>query len=79
LERYRKRPLRLILEVGPLALLGILVGLIDLEGACRILSKRVGAGIKAVVLPIAEAAIDVDKIEDRRLVEEILRQREQMN
>ena len=76
LEQFRKRPLRLILEVGPLALVGILLGLVDLEGACRILSRRAGATIKPVVLQIPEAAIDVDKPEDWHLVEEILKGRE---
>ena len=76
LEQFRKRPLRLILEVGPLALIGILLGLVDLEGACRILSRRTGAAIRPVMLQIPEAAIDVDKPEDWRLVEEILKRRE---
>ncbi len=79
LERFRKRPLRLIWEVGPLALIGIVSGLMDLDGACRLLSARVGARIASVELQFAEAAIDVDTPEDWRLVEEIFAKREGNN
>ena len=35
-------------------------------------SRVIGAKVAAVSLPIAEAAVDVDKIEDLELVREIL-------
>jgi GTP:adenosylcobinamide-phosphate guanylyltransferase len=75
LERHRKRPWRLIAEVGPLALLRFLLGRLSLDDALRHLSTRVGATIRAVELPFPEAAIDVDKPGDLALAETILRQR----
>jgi GTP:adenosylcobinamide-phosphate guanylyltransferase len=75
LEQHRKRPWRLIAEVGPLALLRFLLGRLDLEGAMRHLSVRVSAKVRAVELPFAEAAIDVDKPADLELAEEILARR----
>jgi len=75
LERHRKRPWRLVAEVGPLALLRFLLGRLSLDDALRHLSKRVGATIRAVELPFPEAAIDVDKPADLDLAESILRQR----
>jgi GTP:adenosylcobinamide-phosphate guanylyltransferase len=75
LEQHRKRPWRLIAEVGPMALLRFLLGRLDLEGAMRELSARAGAKVRAVELPFAEAAIDVDKPADLELAEAILARR----
>jgi hypothetical protein len=75
LERHRKQPWRLIAEVGPLALLRFLLGRLDLDGAMRHLSARVGAKVRAVEMPFAEAAIDVDKPADLELAEKILARR----
>ena len=75
LERHRKQPWRLIAEVGPIALLRFLLGRLDLEGAMRHLSARVGAKVRAVEMPFAEAAIDVDKPADLELAERILARR----
>ncbi|MGH6921426.1 MAG: MobA-like NTP transferase domain containing protein, partial [Geminicoccaceae bacterium] len=72
LEQHRKRPWRLIAEVGPLALLRFLLGRLSLDGAMRHLSAKVGATVRAVELPFAEAAIDVDKPADLELAERIL-------
>jgi GTP:adenosylcobinamide-phosphate guanylyltransferase len=75
LEQHRKRPWRLIAEVGLLALLRFLLGRLSLAGAMRHLSAKVGATVRAVELPYPEAAIDVDKPADMELVEKILAQR----
>ena len=77
LELHRKRPWRLIAEVGPMALLRFALGQLSLEGAMRQLSARTGASVRAVELPFPEAAIDVDKPADLELAEQILRQRGQ--
>jgi CTP:molybdopterin cytidylyltransferase MocA len=75
LEVYRKRPLRLIWEVGPLALLKVLLGLMNAEQAFAHLSQKAGATIRHVELPVAEAAVDVDKPADLELVERIFASR----
>ncbi len=72
LELHRKRPWRMIAEVGPIALLRFALGRLSLDGAMRHLSARVGATIRAVELPFPEAAIDVDKPADLALVEQIM-------
>lgn len=75
LERFRKRPLRLIWEIGPLTLLRVAFGWLDLNGAFELISRLTNARIRPVFVTEADAAIDVDKPEDRDLVEEILRRR----
>ena len=75
LERHRKKPLRLIRAIGLVPLLRFLVKRPDLAGGMRILSDVVGVRIGAVVLPVAEAAMDVDKPEDLAIAEEILQRR----
>lgn len=76
LERERKRPWRLALTLGPDLLLAYLLRLATLEGAMARVSARLGIEVRAVDIPIAEAAIDVDKPEDLELVERILAGRE---
>jgi GTP:adenosylcobinamide-phosphate guanylyltransferase len=75
LEQHRKRPWRLIAEVGPLALLRFLLGRLSLDGAMRHLSAKAGATVRAVELPFPEAAIDVDKPADLELAARILARR----
>ena len=75
MEAYRKRPLRLIWEIGPLALLKVLLGRMSAEGAFAYLSQKTGAVIRHVELPIADAAVDVDKPADLELVERIFASR----
>jgi GTP:adenosylcobinamide-phosphate guanylyltransferase len=77
MERHRKRPWRLIAAIGPLTLLRFLVGALSLESAMRRLSRIVGATVRVVEMPFAEAAIDVDKPADLTLAERILAQRGQ--
>jgi GTP:adenosylcobinamide-phosphate guanylyltransferase len=71
-ERHRKRPWRLVAAIGPLVLLRFLLGTLTLEAAFRRLSTIVGASVRAVEMPFAEAAIDVDKPADLSLAERIL-------
>jgi len=75
METHRKRPLRLIWEIGPLALIKVLLGLMDAEQAFAYLSRKTGAIIRPVEIPFAEAAIDVDKPADLELVERIFASR----
>jgi len=75
MEAHRKRPLRLIWQVGPWALIKVLVGAMNAEQAFAYLSQKAGATIRPVELPIAEAAVDVDKPADLELVERIFASR----
>jgi GTP:adenosylcobinamide-phosphate guanylyltransferase len=72
MERHRKRPWRLIAAIGPLTLIRFLLGWLSLDAALARLSAIVGAKVAAVVMPFAEAAIDVDKPADLILAEQIL-------
>jgi CTP:molybdopterin cytidylyltransferase MocA len=75
MEAYRKRPLRLIWRIGPWALIKVLLGAMNAEQAFAYLSQKAGATIQPVELPIAEAAVDVDKPADLELVERIFASR----
>ena len=78
-QDYRKRPLRLAASIGLVAPILYLTGRLTAAGAFKYLSKRIGINAQYVLIPIAEAAIDVDKPSDLELVETILlgKQKEQ--
>lgn len=76
MERHRKKPWRLVWEVGPIALLRVVLGQLSLDDAFAHVSGLTGARIRPVLLPFAEAPIDVDKPADYQLVTDILRKRE---
>jgi len=76
MEGHRKNPLRLVREIGFSALIRYALGLLDLDGAFRHVSKLTSARISPVILPFAEAATDVDKPSDHALVEAILKRRQ---
>ncbi len=71
-ERFRKQPWRLVSAFGPLNLALFLLRRLDLEEAFERASRVIGARVRAVPLPFAEAAIDVDKPADLELVSRIL-------
>jgi hypothetical protein len=73
-ESFRKRPWRLVLTFGPLALVLFLLRRLDLTEAFARVSETLGVHVEAVQMPHAEAAIDVDKLEDLELVNKILRE-----
>lgn len=74
-ESERKKPWRIARAFGWRTLALFLLRRLDLaEGMARA-SRTIGAQIKAVPLSIAEAAVDVDKIEDLELVRRILAER----
>ncbi len=75
-ERERKRPFRLIGQLGWLMLIRYVLGVLSLADAFRELSQRMGLSIKEIILPFPEAAIDVDTPEDLALVEQIVEKRE---
>jgi len=72
-EQQRKKPWRIAAVFGPRLLIGYLLRRFTLDEAMARISARLGVRVAAVKMPMAEAAIDVDKADDLRLVEEILR------
>lgn len=75
IEAERKHPWRLVHAFGPLALLAFASRMLTLDRAMRLASRRLGLTAKAVRMPFAEAAIDVDKTADLVLAERILAKR----
>jgi GTP:adenosylcobinamide-phosphate guanylyltransferase len=72
LEPVRKKPWRIVSAFGALALIRYATGLLNLESAFAIASKRLGLEARPVLMPFAEAAVDVDKPEDKELAERLL-------
>jgi CTP:molybdopterin cytidylyltransferase MocA len=68
IEAERKKPLMVIGLLGWWAVIRYRLGLLSLEEALAKLSKRLGLRMRAVILPYANAAIDVDSIADLILV-----------
>jgi CTP:molybdopterin cytidylyltransferase MocA len=68
IEQQRKKPLVLIGLLGWWAVIRYRLGMLPLEEALAKLSKRLGLRMRAVILPYANAAIDVDSIADLMLV-----------
>jgi molybdopterin-guanine dinucleotide biosynthesis protein A len=71
-ERHRKKPWRMVAALGPTLALEYLAGTLDLDAACRQVSRAAGAKIRPVLLDEAVAAIDIDKAADLALAEKIL-------
>lgn len=76
LDSLRKKPWRLVAAFGLTALLRFAFGAISLDSAFQLVSKQLNVVARAVLMPFAEAAIDVDKPSDLELAERILRQRQ---
>lgn len=74
-EQQRKKPWRLAMAFGLGLLVRYLSGRLSLSHALSRISEVVETDVRAVSLPFAEAAIDVDKPDDLQLVEEILEKR----
>lgn len=71
-EADRKRPWRLVRAFGLRPLILFALGRLTLDRAMECASRRIGVTARAVRMPFAEAAIDVDKPADRALAERIL-------
>ncbi len=74
-EQNRKKPLRVVAAFGWLTLLGVLLRLWTVHGAIARAGMRFGIRAAPVIMPWAEAAIDVDTLNDKTLVESILAKR----
>lgn len=75
LERQRKRPWRMVAWLGVGNLLRYLAGRMTRRRAFESLSARAGVKIVPVLLDDPEAAVDVDTLDDLRLVEQIAARR----
>jgi len=75
-EQKRKRRRAVLAAFGPLILAGIALRLLTVGQAAARVGRRFGVRARAVILPQAEACIDVDKPADHALVESIIRHRE---
>jgi GTP:adenosylcobinamide-phosphate guanylyltransferase len=71
-EKDRKRTMKLLSFMGLGIFLRAVTRTISLEGAAERVGRKAGFRLKPVLLPFAEAAIDVDKQEDLELAERIL-------
>lgn len=69
IEQERKKPRVVIGLLGWWAVLRYQMGLLPLEEALAKLSKRLGLRLRVVILPYANAAVDVDSIADYALVQ----------
>ena len=79
IEQQRKKPLVVIGLLGWWAVIRYRLGLLSLEEALAKLSKRLGLRMRAVILPYANAAIDVDSVADLVLVKGSLAKAAQEN
>jgi GTP:adenosylcobinamide-phosphate guanylyltransferase len=71
-ESQRKKPLRVVRVLGWMAVLRYLMGRLSLTEALDRISNRLGFKAGAVIMPFAEAAVDVDSVSDLELVENII-------
>jgi GTP:adenosylcobinamide-phosphate guanylyltransferase len=74
-ESDRKNPLKIIRVLGWGAVIRYLLGRLSLDDALESLSLKFGLRIRAVILPYAEAAVDVDSVRDHYIVQEKLTSR----
>lgn len=77
IEQERKRGRAVIGAFGPLMLAGVALRLLTLHRAIALAGRRFGLGARAIVIPVAEACIDVDSVADHALVERILKGRDE--
>lgn len=71
LESLRKQPLRMALKLGLWPALAYQLNLLTLAQILKIIARKSGSPVQAVLLHDPHAAIDVDKIEDLALVRDI--------
>jgi GTP:adenosylcobinamide-phosphate guanylyltransferase len=76
IEDQRKSPMHVIRVLGWAAVSRYLLGRLSLDEALRRVSRRLGFKAGAVIMPFAEAAVDVDTVEDWQLVERIVADKE---
>ena len=71
-EQQRKSPLRVIGALGWFTVLRYILGMLSLEQSLHQLSGRLGVKAGTVLLPYAQAAVDVDTVADWQFVQKII-------
>jgi GTP:adenosylcobinamide-phosphate guanylyltransferase len=71
-EAERKHPWRIARMIGLATLAGYVTRRLTLAGALDRIGRRTGTRIRPVVLPVAEAAVDVDSVADWELANAVL-------
>ena len=71
-EQNRKKPWKVIGAFGWLTLLGVLLRVWTVKTALKHGGEHFGITVSPVIMPWAQAAIDVDTLSDKSLAEEIL-------
>jgi hypothetical protein len=71
-ENNRKRPLKMLSDLGWMVMLRYLFGLLSLKDALGHISGRMGLRVGAVILPFPEAAVDVDSVSDWHFAQAIV-------
>lgn len=75
IEQQRKKARAVLGAFGAGLSLMIALRLLNLDQAVARVGRRLGLGARAIVLPYAEACIDVDKLSDHAMAEAILHAR----
>jgi hypothetical protein len=79
IEQRRKNPKKVVMgALGIASTLRYLLGALSLDQAMQRISRAVGVRVGAVIMPFADAAVDIDTVEDFLLVEKTLRLRASM-
>ena len=63
-ENERKRPVKMLTELGWGVVLRYLLGRLSLSDALQHVSRRMGLRVGVVIMPFPEAAVDVDSVAD---------------
>ncbi len=71
IEQQRKNPFRVVSAAGWMAVLRYALGQLTLEEGLQRISKRLNLRIGVVILPQAQAAIDIDTVADWKLADKI--------
>lgn len=73
--QFAKKPLRMVVALGPVNLALLLMKRLSLKGALRRLGRRFGLRVEPVILPDGAHAIDVDNARTHACAEQLLAKR----